>query len=515
MPQAGGYLSTDPNAGLGGGYLSTDPNAGMSRDDELQRAVDAAKGARENERKIRGEQPSLGSQIGAGLLQSAKNVASIPLNLAKVAWEESQKGGSPAMFGPRLAGRLIVQPAVEQGRKSKDALSQGRYSEAAGHGLAAALPVLGPQAADIGEKIGTGNPEKIVEALGDVGSFAVSGPAARLAGRFASKAGSGAQSAAESGWLRVAKINVPIAKRTNTYRKTKDLEAAESEIAKTVLDSGLGNPSRANVATARGKVAQAGDDIGNAIAEAGPANPRAAVLAARQEARTLQSEGAPSTQVAAAKRRAAEIRDHFSETVPGGVKGTARPNTKYTWEDEAGRGGEYAPIEVTMKREVARSVPAGQLHEFAKGTGKRNANRFAAPGENAPAIAQVDMAAGKAGRAELNRNPRVAAANQRFSEARPAADALVLARRRMRHQGPLGILQSGAAGAAGLGAILTGNPLVAAAALPSFLLRDRPMMAMSQKLYNVGKKSGKAGRALNSAEAARAALIAQLLGQDE
>lgn len=45
---------------------------------------------------------------------------------------------------------------VEEGNKAVSSAKQGRYSEMVGHGIAAALPILGPSAAKAGEDIGAG-----------------------------------------------------------------------------------------------------------------------------------------------------------------------------------------------------------------------------------------------------------------------------------------------------------------------------------------------------------------------
>jgi hypothetical protein len=53
--------------------------------------------------------------------------------------------------------RAMVGTHAEQIDKAKQAWSEGRYSEALGHGGAAALPIIGPAAAAAGERIGEGD----------------------------------------------------------------------------------------------------------------------------------------------------------------------------------------------------------------------------------------------------------------------------------------------------------------------------------------------------------------------
>lgn len=74
---------------------------------------------------------------------------------------EAVTGQGTADFQKMLAGIPMAQ--MDQFRKAKDAYDQGRYSEAAGHTLAGALPLVGPAAAQAGETIGEG---KVAEGLG-------------------------------------------------------------------------------------------------------------------------------------------------------------------------------------------------------------------------------------------------------------------------------------------------------------------------------------------------------------
>lgn len=62
----------------------------------------------------------------------------------------------------------------EQATKAREAFGEGRYSEAMGHGVASAVPVLGPAAANAGERIGDGD---IAGGLGEAAALgAVSSP---------------------------------------------------------------------------------------------------------------------------------------------------------------------------------------------------------------------------------------------------------------------------------------------------------------------------------------------------
>jgi hypothetical protein len=70
-----------------------------------------------------------------------------------------------------LIAHQVIDPAHDQVTKAREAFQQGRYSEAAGHAMAAAIPVIGPMAASVGEQIPetqTGTPEHRAQAAGHI-----------------------------------------------------------------------------------------------------------------------------------------------------------------------------------------------------------------------------------------------------------------------------------------------------------------------------------------------------------
>jgi hypothetical protein len=62
-----------------------------------------------------------------------------------------------AVTSPVQTGKAILTGQGNQLAKARQAFKEGRYSEMVGHGAAAALPILGPIAADAGEQIGAGD----------------------------------------------------------------------------------------------------------------------------------------------------------------------------------------------------------------------------------------------------------------------------------------------------------------------------------------------------------------------
>lgn len=70
---------------------------------------------------------------------------------------EIAKGIFGAITSPIQTVKGLTEAQIDQFKKGKDLYDQGRYTEAVGHALAGALPLVGPAAANIGEDIGAGN----------------------------------------------------------------------------------------------------------------------------------------------------------------------------------------------------------------------------------------------------------------------------------------------------------------------------------------------------------------------
>lgn len=67
------------------------------------------------------------------------------------------EGAAQAVAHPIETAKALVGAQVAQGKQAMDLARQGRYTEALGHAGAAALPLLGPAAARVGEQIGSGD----------------------------------------------------------------------------------------------------------------------------------------------------------------------------------------------------------------------------------------------------------------------------------------------------------------------------------------------------------------------
>jgi len=111
-------------------------------------------------------------KAGAGGLKQLETAAQAPLGAttaANIVGGTTRMMAAPATaLGATVwqAGKGTLAAAKEQYEKADKAFSEGRYSEALGHFMAGNLPVLGPAAADVGEAIGSGEPEKVAEGVG-------------------------------------------------------------------------------------------------------------------------------------------------------------------------------------------------------------------------------------------------------------------------------------------------------------------------------------------------------------
>ena len=96
-----------------------------------------------------------------------------PIELGKGLWQIARH--------PLQTGQALWEAQVEQSGKARTAAREGRYSEMLGHGLASSIPLLGPAAAEIGERGGRG---ELGSALGSIAGMAIPGAAVKSFGRL-------------------------------------------------------------------------------------------------------------------------------------------------------------------------------------------------------------------------------------------------------------------------------------------------------------------------------------------
>ena len=104
-------------------------------------------------------------KVAGGALDTVKQ---IPQAAAAVYRSVMDKGPLGATVD---AGKALLGAQVGEGVKAAQLAKQGRYVEAAGHGLAAALPILGPAAAAVGERAASGD---VLGSIGEGGALIVS-----------------------------------------------------------------------------------------------------------------------------------------------------------------------------------------------------------------------------------------------------------------------------------------------------------------------------------------------------
>ena len=182
------------------------------------------------------------------------------------------KGAYQAVTNPIETATAIGQKHVEQFGKARHALSDGRVSEAIGHGLASAVPILGPVAADIGEQIGSGDVAGgLGAATGLVAPLAAAGPVARAAGRAATPLRQSAQQ-------KVVQALGPTKER---------FKAIAEKRAPEVLQRGLGGSRESLQAQAAQNARSAGQQIDELLQREGgrPLNPQP-VIDALENAKT-------------------------------------------------------------------------------------------------------------------------------------------------------------------------------------------------------------------------------------
>lgn len=98
------------------------------------------------------------SAVGRGVSNFVNSAVVEPVKgLLNAAPIPQALGGSGVVQGPVNAVKGLWQAHEQQYEKAKDLAKQGRYTEAAGHALATLVPILGPAAANAGERIASGD----------------------------------------------------------------------------------------------------------------------------------------------------------------------------------------------------------------------------------------------------------------------------------------------------------------------------------------------------------------------
>ena len=211
-------------------------------------------------------------------------------------------GLAQAVRHPIDTGTNIVRAQVDQGRQAFEAAKDGRVFEAAGHGAASLLPVVGPLAAQTGERIAEGDVAGgLGQTAGLLAPFAVSG--AVQAARGPAKAKALEQTATQQVADRV------LAPGNLSYRGRAQALAPE------VLQRGLTGDRNALREAAQAGMDAAGQAIDDAIQAAG--GPRSLVQTGPiiaqirdQIAKLTYADGMP---IKGAEGKVAALRQHITQ----------------------------------------------------------------------------------------------------------------------------------------------------------------------------------------------------------
>lgn len=121
--------------------------------------------------------------FASGVVDTVKGAAQFGLRAADAATNP---------FKAAQFGSDIVQGQVDQAKQAKQSFKQGNYSEAIGHGLASAVPLVGPAAAQAGENIGDPTGENTWRGVGQAAGMLAPAAASAVipaAARAAEKTG--------------------------------------------------------------------------------------------------------------------------------------------------------------------------------------------------------------------------------------------------------------------------------------------------------------------------------------
>lgn len=369
------------------------------------------------------------------------------MKFAKGAWENlnpiaAVKGVMQAAQHPIDTGKALLQAQKDQFGKAKQDYQQGHYSEMVGHGLAGALPIVGPAAAKAGEDIGKGEIAKgLGEGAGLIGSV--------VAPEIAAKTIRGVGNLEKVGAERIIRSNVKpdmsLVKRNPTVN-----------IARTILDENLG-PGKRGVNKATGIVGDLSDQVSGltkADAATGKTYDLAPLEQALMEKRAhyLQSP-AGADNVAAIDGALKELRNHplYSQEVvtQPGIPGT-------TMAEEMSGYPKRPAVPEIIDRQL-QPQDAATIDKMKRGIYEENPTAY---GERKGAAVEGDKAQGRALKGILDANvDGVKDLNARQSKVIVAKKALTKMAEREANKYPLGLMDLGASVAAATGAAI--NPVFA------------------------------------------------------
>lgn len=218
------------------------------------------------------------------------------------------KGVYQMVRHPIDTAEAVIGQQLAQGQKAVDSFKQGHYIEAAGHGGAAVLPVIGPVAAETGEQIASGDVAGgLGSATGLVAPAVAARPVARAVGRAAKQTG--------TAMVRSAIKPTVTQMRRSAGASATGINAQADRLAAFITENGITTPQRAEalIAEAEAKLGKAIQSAGNPVVDA----PQRAARYLRALSQSAARQGLPADDVAIIRSKAAELLNDspLSETV--------------------------------------------------------------------------------------------------------------------------------------------------------------------------------------------------------
>jgi hypothetical protein len=228
---------------------------------------------------------------GSALQRFVGNAAD-SLNPIKIA-----KGLYNTVAHPIDTATAMISAQGAQLSKAKADIDQGRYVEAAGHGLAGVLPIVGPAAAAAGEQIGGGDVAGgLGRAVGLIGPVVAAAPVLRAGGRLVGKAA--------KPLVRSAVKPALSELRTQAGASMTGLEAQANRLVNFIVENGITSRKAAQAI-----VDEAESQIGAAVKTATKATdaPQRAARYLSALERSASRQGLPSDAVASIRSAANEL----------------------------------------------------------------------------------------------------------------------------------------------------------------------------------------------------------------
>lgn len=409
-------------------------------------------------------------------------------------------GLGQAIASPLDTAQGLYRAHEAQAGKAADAFREGRYSEALGHGAATALPLIGPAAANAGERIGRGD---IGGGLGEGAGLIASLGAPKVVGKAARATARAAQPLLRRGAGRAMAGALKIDRgylEKMAGAKRKGIAKMEQEIIETAVRSGV-NPLRDRGANRVQSMIEGTDAARTAKIQAAPAVPvrgsgRHALRAAGDMARRVRKGDAPQGDIAQVRQFVKDLTtspdtsEAFMQRVSFPLQPVRSASGSVT--DMAARakpGAVQSRLKDLTPQELAETITAGN---------DRLRGLFSGQGKNAELRSR--LAVQRARTKDLDRAAGTAPESQQLRQLIDLRNVTNIARRRADANNPISLTD--------VISLSAGRPAVLAG---SIAMKPKMLADISVLLNTASRGAGRS----TGATAQRGALLAALLGAED